>query len=321
MNVTMIRIKYFVFAILLFAGVSCKKDEVTSINQEAYSLPGSQFFPEGIAYNPSKGLFYTGSTTSGDIVRVDVQTGATGVFAGGAAQGRTSATGMKLDNKGRLWICGGMQNIIQVLNADGTLLKSWNLSAFSATGFINDCIADNNFIYFTDSQNKQVYRTSIAAAQPGDMERWLTFTDQQIPYAATGTNANGIAITPSGNYLIIVVSSSGKLYRIDITTKVIAEIQLNTPVTAGDGLWLDGYTLYVSRSSTGKIFPVLLNPAYSQGVVGNGFGANLLFNTTIAKADKYLLVVNGQLDRRPNPNNPGIPAPVLPFTISRVLIP
>ena len=308
--------KFFAIFLLITFCFACKKDSTIEVKQQVYTIPGDTFFPEGIAYDGDKGVFYTGSLGNGDILRVDVQTGANSLFAPGSTQGRSTCNGMKLDSRGRLWVCGGSQNKIHVLNADGSLLKSWDLSSFSATGFINDCVLDNNYVYFTDSQNKQVYRTSVAAAQPGDIERWLTFTDQQIPYAATGTNANGIVMTPSGNYLIIVVSTSGKLYRIDISSKAITEIQLNTPVPSGDGLLLDKNILYVSRNATNLIFPVTLNSEFSQGTVGNGFGDNLLFNTTLAKAGDYFLVVNGQLNRRS-----GTTPPVLPFTVVRVAIP
>ncbi len=137
----------------------------------------------------------------------------------------------------------------------------------------------------------------------------------QIPYLA-GFNANGIEATPDGRFLIIVISNSGKLYRINLNDKNIAEIELNNPVMSGDGLLLDGNTLYVSRNATDLIFPVKLNMNFSKGTVGTGFGENLLFNTTMAKAGHYLLVVNGQLNRRG-----GTPPPVLPFTVSRVAIP
>lgn len=303
----------FLFSVCCLA---CKKDKDIEVKQQSYIIPGDTFFPEGIAYDGGTGNFYTGSLGNGDILKVNVQTAATTLFAAGAAQGRSTCNGMKLDARGRLWVCGGSQNKIHVLNTDGSLIKSWDLSSFSATGFINDCVLDNNYVYFTDSQNRQVYRTSVSATQPGDIERWLTFTDQQIPYATTGTNANGIVITPSSNYLIIVVSSSGKLYRIDVSSKAITEIQLNTPVQSGDGLWLEKNILYVSRNATNLVFPVTLNSEFSQGTVGTGFGQNLLFNTTIAKAGNYFLVVNGQLNRRS-----GTTPPVLPFTVTRISIP
>lgn len=306
--------RYLFLAIVILSSLSCKKEEMVEVKQEAYVIPGDRFFPEGIAYDAKKGFFYTGSTINGDIVRVDVQTGTSSLFASGAKQGRMDCRGMKLDSKERLWVCGGEENKIYVLNSDGNLIKSWNTKELFNSGFINDCVTDDRYIYFTDSRVQKIYRADAGNAQSGNVEEWLTFTDQQIPYS-TGFNANGAALTPDGKYLIIVISNSGKLYRISRSTKEIIEISLNIPVTSGDGLWLDKNTLYVSRNATGQIFPVYLNNSYSQGTVGSGFGSNLLFNTTIAKAGEYLLVVNGQLDRRNPPN------PVLPFTVSRVAIP
>ena len=123
-------------------------------------------------------------------------------------------------------------------------------------------------------------------------------------------------MTKDGKYLIVVVSISGKLYRIDKATKAISEISLNATVQSGDGILLEGNTLYISRNATGQIFPVVLNADYTQGTVGAGFGSNLLFNTTMAKVGDYFLVVNGQLNRRS-----GTTPPVLPFSVSRVAIP
>ncbi|MBC7827052.1 MAG: SMP-30/gluconolactonase/LRE family protein [Chitinophagaceae bacterium] len=312
---------YAIFLTLLSSFfIGCEKDKAVEITQESYLIPGEQFFPEGIAYDPEEGAFYTGSTTNGDVVKVNVKTGATELFAGGAKQGRGFCTGMKLDSRDRLWVCGGEEGKIHLLNAEGESVKNWDLKAQFNAGFINDCALDKKYIYFTDSRVQKIYRSTFSNAEPSDIEEWLSFTDQQIPYAA-GVNANGIVLTPDGKYIIIVVSTSGKLYRIDRTAKSIVEINLNTPVTAGDGLLLTGNKLYVSRNSTNKIFPVTMNENYSQGIVGDGFGENLLFNTTIAKAGNYLLVVNGQLNRRPSATNPNPPPPVLPFTVSRVLIP
>ncbi len=315
--------KYSLFVASLFAVIlfSCSKDEIGSFNvaKVSYALPGDTLFPEGIVYNNKTGNFYTGSVSNGDILQVNVVSGETKLLASGAAHNRKAATGMKIDQMNRLWVCGGADNKIQVLDLDGKLIKSWDTNALFGSGFINDCIIDNTHIYFTDSRVRKIYRTSIAESQPGNLEEWLSFTDAQIMYAATGTNANGIVSTSDNKYLIIVISSSGKLYRIDKATKAISEIVLNTPVTSGDGLYLEGTTLYVSRNATNLIFPVVLMADYNYGIVGNGFGTNLLFNTTIDKAGDYFLVVNGQLNKRGNATTP--PSPVLPFSVSRVAKP
>jgi Cu-Zn family superoxide dismutase len=306
-----------VAAILMLA--ACKQsehNEIVPVNiaRATYALPGDTLFPEGIAYQGSTGHFYTGSVSNGDILKVDVQSGIASLWASGAAQGRKAATGMKLDAKNRLWVCGGADAKVSVLDANGVLLKTWDMAALFGAGFINDCVMDESHVYFTDSRVQKIYRAAITDT-PGIMEEWRSFTNAEIPYSATGTNANGIERTPDGNYLIVVVSSSGKLYRISTMSKNIAEIPLDMPVTSGDGLLLDGSTLYVSRNALNLIYPVVLSNGYQQGDVGTGFGTGLLFNTTIAKAGNYLLAVNGQLNRRASGD------PVLPFSVSRVTIP
>ena len=312
-------------ATLLLGGAACtdhsqEPSTPITVTQETYPLPGDQLFPEGIAYNPAKGIFYVGSTTNGDVIQVNVTSGVASLFAPGAGQNRLDCRGMKTDIHHRLWIAGGAENKIHVLNPDGSLLKTWDTKALFDSGFINDCVVDADYVYFTDSRVQKVYRASVGGAIPGEMEEWLAFTDQQLPYGA-GFNANGAALTADGRYLLIVISNTGKLFRIDRSSKVIGEITLNQPVTAGDGLWLTGSTLYVSRNTTGQIFPVRLNADYSQGVVEGGFGSNLRFNTTIARADRYFLVVNSQLNLRPSGTLPPPAPPTLPFTVSRLLIP
>jgi Cu-Zn family superoxide dismutase len=147
------------------------------------------------------------------------------------------------------------------------------------------------------------------------MQEWLSFSDAQIPYVAGGTNANGIVVTPDNRYLLVVVSTSGKLYRIGIATKEIREVTLSEPINAGDGLLLEGTKLYVCRNATNRIYPVAMNGDYLSGTVGTPFGEGLLFNTTMARAGAYLLVVNGQLNQRGTGNQQ------LPFSVSRVVVP
>ena len=314
--------KFMLAACLLLLLAACNKNDDTGntsapieITKEKYALPGDTLFPEGIAYQPKTGHFYTGSVSNGDILKVDVGSGAASTWASGAAQGRKAATGMKLDKQDRLWVCGGADARISVLNVNGGLLKAWDMAALFGAGFINDCIMDETHMYFTDSRVQKLYRAPITTDTPAAMEEWLSFSDAQIPYSATGTNANGIVQTPDGQYLIIVVSASGKLYRIAKSDKSITEIQLDMPVTSGDGLLLEGNMLYVSRNATNLIFPVTLAADYTKGTTGAGFGSDLRFNTTIARAGNYLLVVNGQLNLRATKN------PVLPFTVSRVAFP
>src|SRR5688500_16586256 len=110
----------YLISILIIATLtnSCKKDPsgTTITPLEEYVLPGDTLFPEGIVYDPVTRNFYTGSVTNGDIIRVNVETGATSLFAKGDLQNRKAATGMKIDARRRLWISGGGDNKIHVLD-------------------------------------------------------------------------------------------------------------------------------------------------------------------------------------------------------------
>src|SRR4051812_22977482 len=103
-------------ALLLSSLLSCTKHDPVKIRQETYTIPGNTFFPEGIAFSSHAGAFFTGSTTNGDVVQVDVETGLASLFANGAKQARGDCRGMKVDSKDRLWICGGEENKVHVLD-------------------------------------------------------------------------------------------------------------------------------------------------------------------------------------------------------------
>src|SRR4030095_5808161 len=123
--------RYYATAMLLLSSflVACDKDKPIEVTKDSYPIPGDNFFPEGIAYDSHDGVFYTGSTTTGDIVKVNVKTGATEMFGASAKPERGSALGMKLDHKDRLWVCGGEENKIHVLNKRGETIKTWDLKA------------------------------------------------------------------------------------------------------------------------------------------------------------------------------------------------
>lgn len=294
-----------------------KSDSVVNIAKDSYSLPVDTLYPEGIIYNSANNRFYTGSVSNGDILSVNAETGEVVTLASGKLQDRSAANGMKLDDLGRLWVAGGSSATVTVLDAGGGLVKRWDMAALFGGKFINDCISDGTYMYFTDSKVGQMYRAKVGEAAPSTMEVWLTYGKPQVQVdtAASATNANGIVVTPDKKYLLMIVSATGKLYRITIADRSITEVSLDQSLTAGDGLLLEGATLYVCRNALNTIVPVSLTATYNQGTVGAGFGSNLRFPTTLARAGNYLLVVNGQLNKRATKD------PVLPFTVSRVEAP
>ena len=126
----------------------------------------------------------------------------------------------------------------------GATLRTYNFADMPPGTFVNDVVATRTAAYFTESMRPVLYRVPLgpearqALVRHGDAVRGLR------PQA--GFNVNGIDATPNGKTLVIVQSNTGKLFTVDPDTGVATEIDLGgATVVGGDGLLLDGPTLYV----------------------------------------------------------------------------
>ncbi|MBD2778526.1 SMP-30/gluconolactonase/LRE family protein [Iningainema tapete] len=316
------KFKYFllllavVFSLVTFDFASTKA-QVSSFDR--YILPGDTVFPEGVAYQPSTNNFFVSSTTDGTIFRGNQAQESAEVFLIGGADGRTTAVGLKVDDeKGRLFVAGGATGQIFVYDThNGELLAKFSNN--KTPTFINDvAIAPNGDAYFTDSNNPILYRVFTNEANEIEFEAWLDFTGTSLQYLP-GFNLNGIAASNDGKYLVVIQSNTGKLFRIDIASKEVSEIDLGgETLNNGDGILLsDKRTLYVVRNQQQLIVKVKLSKDFTRGkVVSSTTDPSFARPTTIAQAGERLLVVNSQFDRRGS----GL-TPDLPFTVSAISLP
>jgi DNA-binding beta-propeller fold protein YncE len=303
-------------AVPAWAGATSSANNAPKPNQ--YILPGDSVFPEGIAYQRKTDNFFVSSTTDGTIFRGNIRDQTTSVFLPGGADGRTTATGMKVDKQGRLFISGaGTGRMFVYDTANGALLGAFNNNLSNT--FINDVALNpkDGAAYFTDSLSPFLYRVARNAQGELVFSVWLDFTGTVVTYQS-GFNLNGIAASHNGKYLIVVQSNTGKLFRIDTRTKAVTQIDLNgQTLINGDGILLRGHTLYVVRNQQELIVKVRMAEDFSRGtVVSSTTDPSFAFPTTIARAKGRLLVVNSQFDKR----GPGL-TPELPFTVSSVPIP
>ncbi len=324
---------FFVFALVLTAcgggGTGSSEDTSgrggttteASSSAERYVLPGEAVYPEGVAYRPGTGDFFVGSTTDGTVFRGNIGNvgGEAEVFLEPGSDGRETAIGMKVDDLGRLFIAGGDSGRIFVYDTGtGRLIRALDTPSSEMT-FLNDVIVTpSGDAYFTDSMRPTLFRVpSTPDGGVGEVESWLDFEGTPLEYQE-GFNLNGIAVTEDGRYLITVQSNTGDLYRIDTENREVTQIDLGgEALTNGDGILLDGRTLYVVRNQQGLIVPVELSEDFASGEVGEGFtDPSFAYPTTIAGYDGRLLVVNSQFDRRQSGEEPE-----LPFTVSGVEIP
>jgi sugar lactone lactonase YvrE len=289
----------------------------------AFALPAGGGFPEGIAYDEATGDFYVGSSIDGTIYRGNVTTGQVETFLPGGL-GRV-ALGLALDDSGRLFVAGGGTGAVAIYDtATGQVLLE-TANGLAPNTFLNGiAISPTGIAYITDSFNPTLYRIAATAIPPGPgtpapapttdaLEVFVDFTTTGFDLVQPGFNANGIVATPDGRFLLLVQTNTGNLYRVDTATGETIQIDLGGSLLGGDGLELDGQTLYVVRE--GQITTVALGPDYASASIGASFSdPSFAMPTTIARFDGCLLVVNSQFDALQG-------QPRLPFTVSSVPIP
>jgi sugar lactone lactonase YvrE len=298
---------------LLVAAPTARADEKDK-DEERYprviSLPNG-WQPEGIVAGEGTTL-YAGSLATGSIYAADVKTGEGEVVV--SVTGRVSV-GLSYDKRsGYLFAAGGPQGKLWVYDPEsGATVGEYTLGQ----GFINDVIVTREAAYVTNSAQPVFYKVPLGKGgelpAQGDVQTIpLSGEWQQVP----GFNANGIEAAQNGKYLIIVNSTVGKLYRVDAKTGVAKAIDLGGySVAQGDGLLLEGRTLYVLRNRIETVAVIKLGGSLLQGRLVKEIiapePADLLdVPTTIASVKGELYVVNARF---------GNPAPTTAsYTIVRL---
>jgi sugar lactone lactonase YvrE len=224
---------------------------------------------------------------------------------------------MKVDAQGRLFIAGGMTGQMFVYDTNtGELIDRF--SSGEETTFVNDVtLTPDGSAYFTDSMNPELYRVYPDGSGGYEFESFLSFDGTPAEYGE-GFNLNGIAASEDGRYLVTVKSGTGELFRIDTQNGDVTLIDTGgADLTNGDGILLDGQTLYVCRNQQEEILPLEMSPDLTSAAPGEPFtDASFMYPTTIAIADDRLLAVNSQFDARE-----GGTEPELPFNVTSVPLP
>jgi sugar lactone lactonase YvrE len=223
------------------------------------------FRPEGIAIGALP-YAYFGSLADGAIYRANLVTGQGRVISPGPG---TPSLGLALDHRGRLFVAGGTGGDARVVSATGgEVLASYPLAVGEAT-FVNDVILTPDAAWFTDSFQPVLYRVPLGRhgrlPAPDEVTTVpLTGDFTQTP----GQNANGIERTPDGTGLLVIQTSTQRLFRVDPATGATDEVDLaGQTLPAGDGLLLRGRTLYVVQNLLNQVSVVKLDRAGTRGTV------------------------------------------------------
>jgi sugar lactone lactonase YvrE len=257
-------------------------------------LPNA-FMPEGIAIGEVLPIAYFGSRADGDLFRVDLVTGRGQRFSEGPGAGNPSV-GLKVDRLGRLFVSGGNGGNARVVSAfSGRILASYQFAM--APTFVNDVVLTPGAAWFTDSQRPVLYKLPLGPfgglpTQAEVVTVPLTGDWEQV----AGFNANGIARTPDGSALLVVNSTTGRLFRVDPATGAASGVDLGgATLVNGDGLLTHGRTLYAVQNQLNTLAVVRMNDAGTAGEVVTRYTDDRFdIPTTVARYGGRLYLVNGR---------------------------
>ncbi len=306
---TMKAIGVLAVASVALSGSALAAGDVTTI-----AIPPQVEYPEGIAVD-AEGHFYVASALDGTVVQMGRDGGSAKVIS--ESHKLTPASpdlfpimlGIKLDALGRLWIMGGHTGQIFVLDRNTGKLTA-KLQVPGKDNMLNDAVILPGAVYVTDTAQPFLWRVALDGDRIGQPEPWIDFGKTPLAYGP-GRNLNGIVADASGRYLIVIQMDKGLLFRIDTVTKEVTPVQVgDEPLTNGDGLVLDGQTLYLVRQAETEIVTLKMSADFSSArVVSRFHDPALTWLATAAKVGDRLVVVDSQFNRRTAGN------PVRPFKL------
>lgn len=185
--------------------------------------------PEGVAFAPDGKLYATGE--AGQVYRIDLELGQSSQFAttGGFGLGLTA------DAIGRLYVCDmGMKAVVRVQSDGQTEIFS--------TGPVDLPFAVPNFPAFGPDGSLYVSDSGGWADANGRIVRIAADGSAATWSRAASGFANGLALSPDGEYLYAVESNPPLISRIPITPDGSAgerEIVVTLPNCVPDGLAFD----------------------------------------------------------------------------------
>jgi len=285
-----------------------------------HELADPNAYPESIGVDARTGAFFTGSVVDGAVYRGTLSFSHAELFLQAGSDGRSGVAGVKVDGRSRVWLADAYNGRVLVYSESGSLLHTFVLTG-TGSPTVNDLAFSHGRVFVTDSARPFLYELREAAAdEPGTttVAPWISVEptiDYKTGAGPLGVNLNGIVASPDGKTLLVVQTSTGILWRVDVANREITEVDTGgADLQFGDGLMRVGESLYVARNLPNQIVKLRIGRDWrSVEIESTTTNAAFAFPTALATLDGRLLVTNAQLNVAPNPQ--------LPFTVVDLPLP
>jgi len=251
------------------------------------------FFVGTLAFsgNPTNaGAIYKGNlvTGEGQVLVAPTGKGLSGLSYDARTDYLYAATGFSSGFSGPWW----EQGVNVYAGTSGRLLAE---IIFGDGILINDILVTDKAVYCTDSANQALYKIPLennGKVFSSDVEK-IELTGFEM---AEGLNANGLVGDFDGKELVVVNITTGVLYLVDTETGAASPVNIQGDEQLfpdGDGLYMDGRTLYIMQNFTQKIAVVELSDDLTQGTfVKNLVSENFAIPTTIIGFGNCIYAIN-----------------------------
>ena len=290
-------------ALALFLVVALSISQIGAVTfPPVVELPNG-FQPEGIAAGTGT-TFFVGSIPTGAVFRGDLLTGQGTVLV--PPQADRSSVGMKYDARtGLLFVAGGASGKAFIYDGNSGANVA-DIQLATAPTFINDVVITRNAVYFTESLAPVLYKLPLSdtGALPDPPTKQTIPLSGEFDFVPGTLNGNGIEALPNGTTLIVVNFAVGNLYLVDATDGSTTRLDLGSDsVPDGDGILLQGKTLYVVQNFLNQVAVVDLSADFTSGEVVNRISSSAFrVPTTIAAFGDALYAVNARFDTAPTPD-------------------
>jgi sugar lactone lactonase YvrE len=277
-------------------GMKAKKGMKSKDIMESIDLGNRR--PEGITTAGREPYVYTSELTFGGIKKVNLETGEFEQIVEPFGYFVRAAVGIEY-YKGAIFVAGagpgaGVPGLLYVYDSEtGEDIAA--CAPMGNVGFINDVVVYKGKAYVTDSAVNSIMVVDADAALKGECIVSSIELPEELFVSLNGEfAANGIVDYEGG---LLIARSIGGLYYVDLNNESVVEV-LGT--TNGDGIEVDGDTLYINESTFISVWKLsleggLVNAEYERSIMSDLLDTA---TTSILYGD-FIVTVNARFGTAP----------------------